>query len=248
MPLREEIQKQGNWLFRHRSYIPLLFLPLLLLALKDSDVLERLFGDSVEDGWDLFCVVVSFAGLFIRALTIGYVPAGTSGRNTERQVADRLNTTGMYSVVRHPLYLGNFLIMLGIVMFTQVWWIVVVSILAFWLYYERIIFAEEEFLREKYGDAFLEWARRTPAFLPRLKGWKGPELPFSFRTVLRREYSGLLVITSSFTSLEVLEDMVAEGRVDVDGGWVAFFVAGLILYLTFRTLKKKTRLLHVEGR
>lgn len=170
MPLREDIEKQGNWLFRYRSYIPLIFLPLLFLALKDSEILEKLFGDTIEDAWDIFCVLISFAGLLIRCLTIGYVPKGTSGRNTDKQRADRLNTTGMYSVVRHPLYLGNFLIMLGMMMFTQVWWIVIISVLAFWLYYERITFAEEEFLRKKYGDIFVEWASRTPVFLPRLRG------------------------------------------------------------------------------
>ncbi len=149
MSLREEIEKQGNWLFRYRSYISLIFLPLFLLALKDTEVIEKIFGDSIEDAWEVFCVVIS-TGLFIRCLTIGYVPKGTSGRNTNKQRADRLNTTGMYSVVRHPLYLGNFLIMLGMMMFIQVWWIVIISVLAFWLYYERIIFAEEEFLRKKW--------------------------------------------------------------------------------------------------
>ena len=248
MSLREEIEKQGNWLFRYRSYIPLIFLPLFLLALKDSEVIEKIFGDSIEDAWEVFCVVISFTGLFIRCLTIGFVPKGTSGRNTDKQRADRLNTTGMYSVVRHPLYLGNFLIMLGMMMFTQVWWIMIISVLAFWLYYERIIFAEEEFLRKKYGDLFVEWAERTPAFLPKLRGWQRPELPFSFRTVLRREYTGLFVITSSFAFIEIIGDTIEEGRLELDMGWIVLFILGLIAYLTLRTLKKKTRLLDVEGR
>jgi len=153
---------------------------------------------------------VSFAGFLIRCITIGYVPEGTSGRNTKQQRADRLNTTGMYSVVRHPLYLGNFLIILGMMMFTQVWWIVLISVLMFWIYYERIIFAEEEFLRKKFGNLFLEWAEKTPAFLPRIKKWQKPDLPFSFRTVLNREYTGFFIITSSFTLLEIIGDIMVE--------------------------------------
>lgn len=48
--------------------------------------------------------------------TIGQVPKGTSGRNTSQQVADTLSTDGVYSVVRHPLYLGNFLMCMGVSM------------------------------------------------------------------------------------------------------------------------------------
>ncbi len=248
MALREEFQRQGSWLFRWRSYFPLVFLPILIVALKDSDFLERIFGDMIEGIWEISCLTISFIGLFIRCLTIGYVPKGTSGRNTKQQKADVLNRTGMYSIVRHPLYLGNFLIMLGIVMFTQVWWVILIAILSFWLYYERIIFTEEEYLRNKFGEMFLKWAQETPAFIPRLNNWKKPDMPFSMKTVLRREYTGFFVIASAFTSFEILGDFIAEGRVEIDLEWIVFFTAGALIYLTLRTLKKHTKILHVDGR
>ncbi|GAI74444.1 unnamed protein product [marine sediment metagenome] len=43
---------------------------------------------------------------------------------------------------------------------------------AFKRYYERIIFAEEEFLRKTFGDSYLKWAEQTPTFLPKCKNWK----------------------------------------------------------------------------
>ena len=46
--------------------------------------------------------------------------------------------------------------------------------LVFWLYYERIMLAEEEFLRARYGKAFDDWAARTPAFLPNFRHWVPP--------------------------------------------------------------------------
>lgn len=248
MALREEFQRQGSWLFRWRSYFPLIFLPILLVALKDAEYLERIFGDMIEDIWEISCLVLSFIGLFIRCLTIGYVPKGTSGRNTKQQKADSLNTTGMYSIVRHPLYLGNFLIMLGIVMFTQVWWAILIAILSFWIYYERIIFTEEEFLRKKFGELFLQWAQDTPAFIPKLTNWKKPDMPFSMKTVLRREYTGFFVIVSAFTCFDILGDFIAEGKLEIDLEWIVFFTVGAIIYLTLRTLKKHTKILHVDGR
>ena len=227
----------------------MILLPLLVAALREADSLEGLIGDRLEDLWEGLSFGVALLGLTIRCITVGHVPSGTSGRNTRKQVAERLNTTGMYSIVRHPLYLGNFLILFGIAMFTQVWWFVLISALAFWIYYERIIIAEEEFLRRRFGETFLEWAERTPAFLPRFRNWCTPDLPFSLRTVLKREYSALLVITLSFFLIDVGGDLLVERRFEEgDMGWFAVFMAGLVIYITLRTLKKKTSLLDVPGR
>ena len=62
---------------------------------------------------------MSFFGLGIRVFTVGFTPKNTSGRNTAEQIADVLNTSGIYSMVRHPLYVGNFFMWLGIGLLTQ---------------------------------------------------------------------------------------------------------------------------------
>ena len=149
---------------------------------------------------------VSFCGLIVRCQVVGYTPQGTSGRNTREQIAETLNTTGIYSAVRHPLYLANFLIGLGLSMFTLVWWFVVVYILAFWLYYERIMLAEERFLRERFGDEFTSWAQVTPVFVPNFSRYVRPKLSFSFRNVLRREYNTVLQIAVVACILEYCGD------------------------------------------
>jgi protein-S-isoprenylcysteine O-methyltransferase Ste14 len=245
--LRGELVRHGNWLFKRRSYLPLLILPILLAALRHSDWLERLAGDAFEDGWEVFCLLVSLAGLAIRCITVGYAPAGTSGRNTKGQKAKALNITGMYSIVRHPLYLGNLIIGLGMVLFVGVGWFALIAILAFWLYYERIMAAEEEFLEGKFGDCYLHWAERTPAILPKFRNWQRPNLPFSVRNVLKREYSGFFLIAVSFPLLDIGEDVLC-GSCESNWGYVTIFLVGLAVYVALRTLKKKTRILHVEGR
>ncbi len=248
MELKEELKKQGFWLFRWRSYLPLIFLPILLIALNESEYFDNIFGDLADDLWEIICIGISFLGLSIRCITVAYVSKGTSGRITKKLRADTLNTKGMYSIVRHPLYLGNFLIMLGIAMFTQAWWAVLIAILFFWIYYERIIYTEEDFLRNKFGSVFQQWANRTPALIPRLARWQTPDMPFSYRFLLNREYTGFFVIISSFTFLEMVGDIISEGIFELDMEWIVFFFAGLVVYLTLRTLKKKTQILHVEGR
>jgi protein-S-isoprenylcysteine O-methyltransferase Ste14 len=195
--LRQELERQGDWLFRWRSYLPLPVIALLLPALWHFRYPEGSY--SLHLLWTSFCLLVALSGLAVRAMAVGHAPRGTSGRNTRLQKADSLNTTGLYSVVRHPLYVGNALMWLGVALFPRSLWMLGVTMLAYWLLYERIMLAEETFLSRKFGAAYDEWAARTPAFIPRLSGWREPALPFCWRTVLRREYSGLLGVIASGT-------------------------------------------------
>lgn len=191
MALREEFERTGNWLFRWRSYLPVLFFGIALLSLRHAKPLE---DNIVQCLWEIFCLSVSHAGLAIRILTVGFSQNRTSGRNTSGQVAQSLNTTGLYSMTRHPLYLGNFLVWFGVSLFPMVWWLPVLSILIFCIYYERIMFAEEEYLRKKFGETYTEWAEKTPAFIPSFKNYVKHSLPFSSKKVLRKEYDGFFAI------------------------------------------------------
>ena len=248
MALREEMQRQGSWLFKWRSYLPLLALPLFVVAIRDFEILERIWGDTVGDTWETVSFIIVFLGLAMRCLVAGYVPRGTSGRNTRTQAAETLNTTGIYSITRNPLYLGNFLIVVGITLFLQVWWLALIIWAAFWIYYERIIFTEEEFLRTKFGQEFLSWAEKTPIIWPRFRGWKSPSMAFSFRTVLRREFSTYMAIAATLFFLELAGTIMEENKFAVTLSWQIFFGASLVFYGVLVFLKKKTHLLDVPGR
>jgi protein-S-isoprenylcysteine O-methyltransferase Ste14 len=203
---------------------------------------------TLNEFWQIFCLMISFAGLAVRIIAVGRAPIGTSGRNTREQVAQTLTTTGIYSVVRHPLYLGNYLILLGMALWPHLWWLAVLTSCVFALYYERIMLAEEAFLRGQFGDVFEIWATATPAFLPRLRGWRPSPVSFSWRTVLQREYNAFILIIGVFFVFDVVGDCFAERRWHVSYAWFSFFIAGFVIFATLRTLKKRTRLLQVEGR
>jgi protein-S-isoprenylcysteine O-methyltransferase Ste14 len=246
MALREEFRKSGEWLFRWRSYLPLLLIALFLLAAAGF---RHPYGNRPLGGfWEIFCLAVSFAGLGVRFLTGGCVPVGTSGRNTKGQVADVLNTSGVYSLVRHPLYLGNFLIWVGISLFWGIWWLSLLIILILWLYYERIMFAEEEFLRERFGADFSAWADKTPALIPKCGNWVKPNLPFSFKTAIRKEYNAFFAMVLVFTLLKVAGEFLSQGRLGIGWAWAALCGGSLVIYLGVRYLKKRTDWLKVEGR
>ncbi len=253
MRLHESMIKHGHTLFRWRSYIPLLFIIPLFFAFRESVVVERALGDGVEDLWVLFCFLVALSGLAIRWMTVGFVPAGTSGRNTQGQRAEALNTTGIYSIVRNPLYLGNFMTLMGVVLSIKVWWLVLIVGMAFFIYMERIILTEEEFLHDKYGDEYDSWCARTPVIIPNFKTWQSPALSFSYKTVLKREYQGLLGMVSAFFITEIIAGLGFGGQslsvwLKEDGGWLGVFLVTLGVCLAIRHLKRKTDFLKVEGR
>jgi hypothetical protein len=191
---------------------------------------------------------VGLLGLFSRILVVGHTPQNTSGRNTREQIADVLNTTGWYSVVRHPLYLGNYLMGLGISLFPFVWWMPVIYTLSFALYYERIMIAEEDFLRGKFGEDFEKWSDVTPGFFPAFSKWDSPSLEFSFKNILRREYSSLFALVLCFTILDFIGNYLVVQRFYVVQIWIDLFWITLVAYLILRTLKRHTKILDVEGR
>ena len=217
MSLRDAFKRQGDMLFRYRGWTFLAALALFLLALRDSDWIEARFGDAADDVYDFACLGVSLAGLAVRVLVAGTVPGRTSGRNTRKgQVATALNSTGAYSVVRHPLYFANFVIALGLALVPGSPWFAVTLVLGFALVFERIMLAEEEFLRSRFGVEFEEWAERTPAFIPDFSLWRPPALPYSARTALKREYLTTLEVLCAFALVDYLEDGVAGGLAAVE--------------------------------
>jgi len=246
MGLQNHLERSGSWLFKHRSYLPLLVLPVFLICLASSSYLGH--SHVLNEFWQAGCMAISFAGLALRINVVGHAPYGTSGRNTRDQVAETLNTTGMYSVVRHPLYLANYLIIIGFTMEFHVWWLVLLITCFYALYYERIMLAEEVFLRARFGDVFKQWAAATPAFIPRLRGWQPSPVPFCWRTVLQREYTAFFLIISVFFILDLIGDSIAEKHFTIDFTWFGIFIGGFAVFATLRTLKKRTHLLTVEGR
>ena len=163
--LIHELERRGNSFFRWRSFIPLVLVPPALVLAYDAPARA---GDA---GWQVMCWAVGLLGVFIRAKTIGHVPPGTSGRNTaEGQVAETLNTRGMYSLVRHPLYLGNYFMWMALVLATGRLDFALLVTLAYMMYYLRIAMAEEAFLAGKFGAAYSDWTATVPAFVPKFWG------------------------------------------------------------------------------
>jgi protein-S-isoprenylcysteine O-methyltransferase Ste14 len=237
--LDEYLRKVGNIFFRWRSYIPLLLIPLLILKLHD---LQRTFTNSyIEIVYQALCLVISFTGELVRILTIGFVPSGTSGRNTKAQRATMLNTTGIYSITRNPLYLGNYLMILGISLFSRSWEIVFINSILFFIFYVPIILTEENFLLGKFGNVYSEYVSKAPCFSPRFNLWTSAENNWNWGMVIRREYSSIFSLALSFVFVAHMRLYVINKEMKFSMSWLVFgsvFLSMWVIVRILRLLKK----------
>lgn len=242
MALQEEFKTQGDFLFKNRSYLPLIILVIGLGVFIQTERNEIETQENwLSEVFEFICLAISLSGFFIRIITVGYTPKNTFGRNTkEGQIADVLNTTGMYSMVRHPLYVGNFLMWLGVAMLTENLWFIVSFMLFYAFYYERIMYAEESFLRNKFGEDYLNWSEKVPAFIPNLKTHKKSKQSFRIKKVLKKEKNGLVAVFLLFWLFEFTGEIVEKKHLILEFDfWFYAAVITTIIYLILKVMKKK---------
>jgi protein-S-isoprenylcysteine O-methyltransferase Ste14 len=242
MALQEEFEKQGLWLFRYRGILPIiiLFIGALIFLGTKYFYQSGLFYEPYRFYYEFGCLLVSMLGLWIRIYTVGHTPKNTSGRNVTTQVADSLNTTGIYSIVRHPLYLGNFFMWLGPAVLTGNFWFIISFCLFYWVYYERIMFAEEQFLRRKFGETYINWAEKVPAFIPKFKNFQKSSLPFNWKKVMIKEKNGLAAVFIILTIFDILGEVVIKST-NYNYTLIGLCIASIVYYLLMRFLRKNTK-------
>lgn len=122
-----------------------------------------------EEFWVPFAIAATVLGAAIRAWA-----AGNVFKN------EILATTGPYSIVRHPLYVGNILVFIGFnLLNNEAWaWLLTVSFL--WFYYPTAVNYEDGKLEGLFGQQWREWRDRTPALIPARVQWRALRSPWSF--------------------------------------------------------------------
>lgn len=171
----------GNFLFHYRNGLFPLFYIIILFnepaAFADPAV-ALLIG-----------VVIAAIGQGLRAATVGLDYIVRGGRN--RQVyADHLVQGGLFAHCRNPLYVGNYLILVGVGIASNSLLFLTIALPFFFFAYAAIIAAEEKFLRGKFGEDFEQYCRRVNRLLPNLFGLgKSLEgMHFNWRRLISAEY------------------------------------------------------------
>ena len=106
----------------------------------------------------------------------------------------QLASTGAYSLVRHPLYLGNFLILVGFAIASGNWIVMAVVAFFFLFYYPAAIRYEDYKLEGIFGDEWRAWSKNIPGMFPtRLKWQSNQDASWDLRQSMIR--NGELVYT-----------------------------------------------------
>ena len=149
---RTPAARAGAVLFRHRGWLPILFLGVPLVAPGAMSPQLWVIGLSlvlVGEAWRLW----------------GVAAAGNSTRRRSRNV-NRLVTYGPFAWSRNPLYNGNFLIWMGFAVISGVFWFLPVAIVLFALEYSLIVRFEEGVLESTFDEEYLDYKSHTPRWIP----------------------------------------------------------------------------------
>jgi len=121
------------------------------------------YSFETEDEWLIWPVGVSIflSGLFLRIWAQQHL-------HYRLRVKKYLTTTGPYSFVRNPIYLGNILICLGVIVTSELLWFVPITFLYCFCIYSFVVSYEEGHLSEKYGEPYRRYLSEVPRWFPKI--------------------------------------------------------------------------------
>lgn len=224
--------KLGHLLFKHRSFTPIPFIVMVFILFKPLDLEEKNIVVNISG------LLVAIAGEIIRIIAVGYAHSGTSGRESFL-IAEHLNTTGIYSMVRNPLYIGNFFIFSGlIVVFSNILALMIFSHFLIAQYY-FIILAEENFLKKEYGSDYENYCSRVRRILPGFKDYKKNQNPFNLKKVIFKENDSLFNLSVIYLLILLYKENVFRGTISSSSHYIIPGAILLISYIIIKIIKKK---------
>ena len=248
---QDELASVGHRLFQlRRSYPSVVTIAGLAVIWATGGALP--FSDALWNQVYLASgVLVAVSGLVVRAVAAASAARGTSGSRIfasedapgsagEQAVAAELNQTGMYSLVRNPLYVGRILSFTGVALVSGSWVFGVVVYLVSFIIYERVAVYEEEFLRTEFPESHSAWAAEVRALLPRLGGWVAPKYPFWWKRMIWREVITAFDLILALALFDFARRGFAPSALDHDLFWVYALVAITLLRVTVGSLKRFT--------
>ncbi len=230
----------GKFFFKYRGQIPVFVLVLAFPILYFSNHIQNLVLDFNVNILSLFLVLF---GCIFRYLAIGFSYPNTSGRNRDSQVADKLNKHSLYSITRNPLYLSNMLIWTGVVIRSNNLLYVLLCLAIMISMYNIIINHEEFFLKNKFKNEFISWKKITPRLIPNFFIYKKSNNKFNYKSLLRREYAGLLAILICITYIDSLKIYISSSSLAISNNLFYLIIVLTIISLILKYLRKNTTIL-----
>ncbi len=172
------IVQMGSWLTKRRG---ILLSPLFAVAFVSARWAPGPWGELTQDLAGLTCIL---GGTWLRLVAASY---------HESDYRSEPITAGPYAWVRHPLYVANFLLGLGITLLTG-WGPMLVAYGLFFIPLHLVIMrAEEVHLTHLYGDKYSVYHKGVSAVFP-WRRYRGPHYGIQSNFKLRKGRERLKVV------------------------------------------------------
>ena len=171
-PDRQPVKAEGDaggWLFRHRTALPLPIAAAILAIPARNDV-----GGLGLPGAG---VAITMLGEAIRLWGVRHI--GSISRTRSERLGPLIDT-GPFGYVRNPLYIGNVLLWVGFALTARLWWLAPLTLALLAAEYHAIVGWEERLLVQRIGDAYRDYMRRVPRWIPTLRALDSPRGSTSF--------------------------------------------------------------------
>ena len=191
----------GNFFFRWRNtFFPAVFV-FILVALRPSILSD---SEKLDACVRWFGAALAAVGAGIRLCTIGFQYIERGGKQG-KVYASFLVQGGVYRLTRNPMYLGNGLIAIGLVLYAGIWR-AALGVIAFFVFvYASIIAAEEAYLRRTFGQAYEQYCAQVDRLFPDLRRVRRAfsEQTYDWRKAFRKDMSTLAGLLVGLTTLPV---------------------------------------------
>ena len=195
----------GNFFFKYRN----LLFPIIVLAIVfiPSPIVftENVFGPNYFWIPLILGIVIAVFGQVTRAVTIGLKYIVRGGKD-KKVYAEDLVTEGLFNHCRNPLYVGNILMVVGagVISNSLIFMVIVVPIFCF--IYQAIVLAEENYLRNKFGNQFQEYCNKVNRWIPHFSGLSQTlkSMQFDWGRYVRNEYNTVYLLLLSIYIIMVL--------------------------------------------
>ncbi len=183
---------------------------------------------------DVAGIILILKGNLIRMMARGH-------KKKMSQQGQTLVMTGLYSVIRNPMYFGSFLVGGGFVLLLWPVWVLPIFILAFYVRFNRQMVKEERLLKRGFGQTYEDYCQETPRFIPsipnifRLESKKFLNFKEIFST--KEKWSFLSWLISAYI-LEIIQEKIMFGSIHAFNA-AGIFLAATILYGILLGLKYK---------
>jgi protein-S-isoprenylcysteine O-methyltransferase Ste14 len=225
----------GNFFFKYRNF---LFIFLYLALFIPS---PPILGEKYQLYPLIIGLFITILGQLIRGVTIALAYIVRGGKD-KKVHADDLVTEGIFKHCRNPLYVGNILMLLGVGILINSLLFIAFFIPLFLFIYQAIVLAEENFLRNKFGEQFNNYCKKVSRW------WINPigiidtisNMQFNGKRWLIKEYNTQTVWMLGIAVILLFKyPQFTNNNPDLRNHYL--IVASIILaiyYLTIRYLKK----------